>query len=128
MPYISGFGPAKLTITIGGATLSWCIKLTSTATPPNGNYTMAWAHQVNSACSGNNMTNVASVTLDTSGNITSVTFSRGLGNHTFTGMSGSFGATTGSGSITNAADPDQEVGTWAADTSMPGKHKHSTAK
>jgi hypothetical protein len=127
MPYISGFGPAKFTITIGGVTLNLCIKLKSVATPPDGNYTMSWSQQVNGACSGTNMQDHGTVTLDTSGNITGVTFTRGLGTRTFTGMSGSFSGTTGSGSITDSNSPEADVGTWVADTSMPGekKHRHS---
>ncbi len=130
MSYIPSFGPTTFEIVIGEKTLNHCIELTSDATPPDGTYTLYVGRPENGSCSGEDMANVGSMILNEEGGIVSVTIDP-FGGHTWTGMSGSFDATdgTGSGSISDDSHPSDVPGSWSAGgigkpNPEPHKHKH----
>jgi hypothetical protein len=131
MSYISTFGPTSFEILIRSKTLSHCIQLTPDALPPDGKYTLYVGRPEDGVCSGEDMADVGSVTLNEDGGIVSVTINP-FGGHTWTGMTGSFDATdgTGSGTITDASDPTGVPGQWSAggggqQLTPERHHKHS---
>jgi hypothetical protein len=123
MSMITSFGPAAFDVTLGSTTLNHCIQLTATAT--SGEFTMAVARRAGTTCSGADFKDVATVTLDSNNNITSVTFTDRWGGHGWGSMSGSFGTTTGSGSINTNDDPRTTNGSWSAGgTGIPFPQTH----
>lgn len=110
---ITSFGPTTFTITLGNASISLCVQLTATATA--GEFTMYVGDRGATSCSGVTLTrSVATVTLDANNNITAFTPSNSFGGHNWASMTGSFGTTTGSGSIDSTNNPTGTNGSWAA--------------
>lgn len=115
MSYLPSFGPTSFEIEIGNDTINRCVQLTATTTPPNGTYTMSVGQAGTEGCSNGTLHEVATVTLDEDGNITSCTFSGRFGNRGWKSMTGSFDTDgTGGGDIEDDSDPTGVNGVWAA--------------
>lgn len=113
MSYLPSFGPTTFDVSIGSHNLNLCIELTATSTP--GTYNMSVGEAGSDGCSKATLRDVATVTLDENGNVTSCNFSNRFGSRNWKSMTGSFGTDgTGSGSIEDDSDPTGINGLWQA--------------